>query len=418
MRRGPLGWLALVASAVLFGCAASSGGPSAASAGGASGQGGSAGRDGGAQQDAIADGAAGGSPGDASAAEADAGGGFASSVVISNPANASFVPVVAARADGALIAWHEFVDSVPRIAYSVVKNGVPGPLTPLTAETMSRAENPSVAVTPSGYVLAYQANDGTRDVARAVELDTDGHVTSGPVTISASGASADMVHAATNASGEEAFAWTDGTAQSFALRGPNETVAASAVGTTLQSTGLLNFPRIALDDSGNLFLSYRDGTGSDFDVFLMVRPSGGSFGAPLNISRSPGLLSDDISLAMESDGTLDMAWVEQNPLNVNAFEVVHAQRGPTGSISTPLRYGTQNLWTWAPSIVPGEISAWATGQMAFGPMYLGVPGVAPQPLLPSQIGEAVWLARAPSGALYLVFTDHSTPNRVHFAYDP
>jgi hypothetical protein len=425
-------WVLPAAGAVLFGCAASGGGPGsggagaggalpdgAAETGGGAGQAGSAGRDSGADHDAAIDGAA-GSGGDASTSDADAGGGFTNSVVISNPANASFVPVVAARADGALIAWHEFNNSVPRIAYSVVKNGVPGPLTPLTVETLGPAERPSVTVTPSGYLLAYQVNDGTSDVARAVELDPDGNVTSGPDTISVSGAVADMVHAATNASGQEAFAWTDGNAHYYALRGPNEAVAATPVGTTLQSTGLLNFPRIALDASGNLFLSYRDGpaSGSDFDVYLMSRPPNGSFGTPVNVSRSPGLLSDDISLAMESDGTLDLAWVEQNAQNVNAFEVVHTSRTPSGTFATPVRYGTQNVWTWAPSIVPGAISAWATGQTGFGPMYLGMPGVAPEPLLPSQIGEAPWLARDPNGALYLVFTDNGAPSQVHFAYDP
>lgn len=426
----------LAASGGVFGCAASddntgaggaaadaalsdasggeigSGGNAAAGAAGRGAQGGSAGRDAGA-------GGAGGAGG-ASGAGGDAGAGFTSSVVISDPQHQSFVPVVAARAGGAIVAWHDFVGAESRVVYSIVKNGVPGPLTPLSAATLTGPKRPSVAVTPSGYVLAYQANDGTSDLVRAVELDAAGAVLSGPVSISTPGTAGEMPHVATNSSGEEAFAWTDGTAHHFALRGPGETVGPTPVGTTLLSTGTLNFPRIALDDSGRLFLAYRDGgvQTSDWDVLLVVRPSGGSFGAPVDVSKSPGLLSDDISLCMESDGTLDIAWVDQNPSNVNAFEVEHARRAPGGTISAPARYGTQNLWAWTPSIVAGAVTAWATGPQSFGPMFLAAPGKAPEPLLPSETGGQTALARGPNGALHFVFTDLSTPRRVHYAYFP
>lgn len=353
-------------------------------------------------------------------AAADAGNAFGPPVVISDAKNASFVPVVAARAGGAIVAWHDFPGADSRVVYTIVENGVPGPLIPLSVATLTGPKRPSVAVTPSGYVLAYQANDGSSDVVRAVELDAAGAVVSGPTTISAPGAEAAMPLVATNAAGDEAFAWTDGSAHFFAVRGSAETVAATAVGTTLLSGGLLNFPRVAIDDSGTVFLAYRDGgvDTTEWDVLLVARPAGGTFGAPVDVSNSPGMLSDDISLAMEANGALDIAWVDQDPANVNAFEVEYARREPGGAISPPLRYGTQGLWAWAPSITRGAVTAWATGSQAFGPMFLGVPLQAPAPLLAGESGGTVALARDPAGSLHFAYADTATPRQVHYAYAP
>ncbi len=410
----------LVVSVALVGCGSSAHRGAGRDAGSDGGAGGSAGADAGGASGSSGSGGVSDAGSDASDAS-DAGSAFGASVVISDPANASFVPCIAARAGGAIVAFHDFAEAGSRIVYSMVKNGMPGSLMELSAATLSGPKRPWVAQTPSGYVLAYQASDGTSDVVRAVELDADGAVTSGPVTISTPGSEAAMPRVATNSSGEEAFSWTDGSAHYVALRGPGENLAATAVGTTLLSGGLLNFPRIALDDSGRLFLAYRDGgaTSGEWDVLLVVRPANGSFSAPVNVSNSPGLLSDDISLAMEPTGALDIAWVDQDPQDVNAFDVDYARREPGGNLSPVLTYGKQGLWTWAPIVVPGAISAWATGPQAFGPMYLGVPLAAPAPLLPGETGGQVALARDPtSGALHFAYEDTATPRQIHYAYAP
>ncbi len=227
-------------------------------------------------------------------------------ITLSDPPNQGFAPSVAARDGEALVAWHEFVgDAGARIRYAHVAQGVPD-ATQTLADPFAPAIRASVATTTNGYVLAYQANDGTRDVVRAVELDATGNVTSGPDTISSPNQTGSMQRVASNG-GEEVFAWTDGTAHWFAMRGAGETVPASLVGSTLLSQGLLNFPRVAIDAAGNVFIAYRDGgtNTSDWDVLLVTRAPGAAFGAPVDVSNSSGLLSDDISLALEDDGTLD-----------------------------------------------------------------------------------------------------------------
>lgn len=339
---------------------------------------------------------------------------FGAPITLSDMANAAFVPTIAARDGQCLVAWHEFVSGQARVVYSVIIDGVPGPPSAVP-DTFTGSKNPWVAATSAGYVLAYQANDGQTDVARAVEIDAQGAVTRGPDTISTPGKTAAQVHVA--ASGDqEAFAWTDGNVHSFALRGP-ETTAPAPVGTTLVSTGLLNYPRIAVDGAGNVFLAYRDGDSEDgeWDVLLVVRPAHGTFGAPQNVSHSPGLLSDDVSLAVEANGTLNIAWVDQNLANLDAFEVTHATRAPDGTLSKPAWYGAQGLWTWAPSVVPGLASAWRTGLGASGPLYFAAPGLGPTPILAPEAAARVVMARGPDARFHLAYYTGGPGSLVRYA---
>ena len=160
------------------------------------------------------------------------------------------------------------------------------------------------------------------------------------------------------------------------------TVAATPVGTTLLAQGQLNFPRIALTSTGELLLAYRDGgtDTTDWDVLLVAKSPGAAFGAPVDVSNTPGLLSDDISLAVEPDDTLDLVWVDQDPIDVNSFEVDHATRTAAGVVSPIDRFGTQGLWAWTPSAIAGMTAVWHTGAGAGGQLWLAAGGGAPTAL--------------------------------------
>lgn len=343
---------------------------------------------------------------------------FGTPITLSTPGNQAFVPSVATRDGEALVAWHEFADAGARILYTRVVAGVPQ-ATQAVSDPFAPQLRPSVATTDAGYVIAYQANDGTKDVARAVELDATGAQIAGPDTMSGSGQTAAMVHAAANA-GEEVFAWTDGTSHSYAMRGAIETVPATPVGTTLLSQGLLNFPRVAMDASGTVFLAYRDGgtDSTDWDVLLVTRAAHGTFGPPANVSLSPGFLSDDISLAIENDGTLDIAWVDQNPIDVNAFEVMYAMRKTQGTITLPQFYGQQQTMTWTPSVTRGAVAVWSTGGTGTGPLFIASPTQTTTPLLVPENGSMPSLAREPKGALDLAWVDDQTPHGIRFSRRP
>jgi hypothetical protein len=253
------------------------------------------------------------------------------------------------------------------------------------------------------------------DVVRSIMLGPDGAVSAGPETITLPGATGFMPQV-TAAGDDVAYAWTMGSAHHFARRGALETVAATAVGTTLITQTILNYPRIALDSSGVLYLAYRDGGTSsiDWDVRLLVRPKGGSFGGAVNVSSTPGKVSDDIALTLEADGTLDIAWVEQNAADSSSFDVTYTQRLASGSYSPRQRF-QQGLWAWAPSIVPGLGVAWRSGQGAAGPLYFGGPAQAPLQIMAPDLASVPHLARAPGGALHLVYDDARTPRRVQYA---
>src|SRR5205823_5276011 len=147
---------------------------------------------------------------------------------------------------------------------------------------------------------------------------------------------------------------------------------------------------------------------------LAVRPPGGLFGAEVNVSQSPGLLSDDLALALEPDGTLDLVWVDQNHFDVTTFDVTYATRAPSGTLSPPDYFGAQGLWAAVPSVAPGLIAAWRTG-VARGPLWLATAQKPPQPIASTTEAGQVALARGPGGELHLAFTD-GMPSTVKYAW--
>ncbi len=337
--------------------------------------------------------------------------GFGAPAALSDPSHTAFDPAVAARDGAALVAWHEFVDGNPRVAYLVLRDGCPSTVRTI-ADGATRQLRPKVAATASGWAIAYEATLAGMGVVRAATLAPDGSLAGGPDTVGAPGYSIQVA-----AAGDQlAFAWTDGQAHHYALRGPSENVPATAVGTTLADTTLLNVPVIALAADGTLFLAHRDGpSSSDWEVLLAVRPPGGAFGAEVNVSQSPGLLSDDVAAAVEADGTLDLAWVDQNPFDVNSFDVAYASRAPSGAITPATFYAAQGLWTAGPSVVPGLAAAWRSG-MTRGPLYFATPAAAPSQILGAAQASQVALAKAPGGALHLAFCDGGQASVVRYSW--
>ncbi len=149
-----------------------------------------------------------------------------------------------------------------------------------------------------------------------------------------------------------------------------------------------------------------------------MRPRGGAFGAEANVSNTPGLLSDDVSLAIDADGTLQIAWVDQDPVDVNSFEVNHATRAPSGALSAPALYGQQSQWSWTPSVTPGGAAAWRTGAGARGPLFFATPASGPQPTLAPRDVALLSLARAPGGDYHLAFTDGASPPVLFYSFQP
>jgi hypothetical protein len=214
------------------------------------------------------------------------------------------------------------------------------------------------------------------------------------------------------------YAWTDVVGHHVARRGPVEILAPTAVGTRLAAAGLVNFPRIAIGDSGTVFLAYRDGgpERTDYEVRLVTKRVGEPFSAPLNVSRSKGLMSDDVALAVEPDGRLRMVWVEQDGARPEDFEVVHATLDGARKPLAPERFGTLGLASFKPSVAPGLATVWQAGTVRSGQLYFADGPVAPAPILPHLQGGMATLAADARGDLHLAFVDLASPPRLRYCW--
>ena len=347
---------------------------------------------------------------------------FGAPVVLSDPLRVSLAPAIAARGEVAIVAWHQFPPagggSSPEVAWRAVARGCVGPVI-VAPETLTLARWPSVAATASGFVIAYEAESGNDPtVVRLLELDGAGQPLGAPETVSAAGSLARLPRVA--ASGADvAIVWTDGARHWLSLRGPGETLTAMPIGGALQFGGIINFPRVAMAPDGTTLVAWDDGLSegsANFEVFLAARPRHGSFAAPVNVSNTPDDDSADVALAMESDGTLDIAWAEQSPVDENVFEAAYTRRAPGGTIAAPALYGAQGTWVVAPSVVPGLAATWTTGMGTTGaPWYAS----GPAPAVAVWPGVGVFqqaLARGDDGAPFLVIADGNHPARVQFGW--
>jgi len=345
---------------------------------------------------------------------------FGAPVMVSDATRASDVPSMAVRGDRVLFAWQEFDDmGVVHVVYALAESGCVGARTSLD-DTFAPARRPAVAATGAGWVIAYAATDAAAgvDVLRALEVDAAGVPRAPAETLSAPGSYAAWPHAASWGD-DEAFAWTDGSAHWFAIRGPRETVPAALVGTTLQSTGLLNYPRIALAPDGTLHLAYRDGGASavEWDALLVTRPPGGTFGAPVNVSNSAGLGTDSQDVFMEPDGTLDVVYADQDPANICDFVVRHATRDPSGAVSAPVTYaGQPATQAWGPVVGPGLAAVWSTGAGPSGPLYYTDGSAPAASFLPGTTGRSPDFAVGEAGTRHLVYVVAGFPSQVFYAF--
>lgn len=339
---------------------------------------------------------------------------FGSPVTLSDPASSAFAPVLAQRAGRVVIAWHEFPAgaTASRLMITTIAQGSVGPVR-IVPETFTGAKRPSLAATTGGFVLAWQAMDAGTERVRSIDLDAEGVLIGAPTTIGA-GAMARVA-----ARGDDvAWAWTDGASHWFARRGPAETVSATQVGTVLQSQGLVNFPRIALAADGKLVLAYRDGgpESTDLEVLIVTRAPGAAFTAPVNVSHSTGLLSDDISVAAEPNGTIDLVWVDQDA-NVDAFEITSATRSPAGVVSSPTKLSMLGSSSWTPSVASGMAAVWHVGPPGGGELWQSSAGSPARAILPGERGGMVAVMRD-LDALHLAYSTVGAPRQIRYTRMP
>lgn len=326
------------------------------------------------------------------------------------------MPAMTERDGRVLIAWKETVEGENRVLYALVAAGCVGSPRRL-ADPIPDSRRPAVAAIASGWVLAYEAQCPPKPLIRAVFLDSDGEVMSGPETVSTTGETASRVRLA--AQGDDVvFSWTNVHAHFIARRGPVERLLPTPVGSTLVDAGLINFPRVALGSDGTLYVAYRDGgpKSVDYEVLLLVREVGQPFEQAVEVSRSAGRRSDDVAMAIESDDRLRLVWVEQNGKRPDTFEVVHATYDREQGIGDAVRFGTLGLISAKPSVTTGLATAWHAGSVRSGRLFFASGPRPPTRILPDFQGGMVSLVGDPAGALHLAFVDAGEPPRLRYTW--
>lgn len=340
---------------------------------------------------------------------------FGQPAALSDPAANASMPAMAVRDGRVLIAWQETIDGTHRVLYALASDGCVGPVHQLRDPTPN-PRLPAVAATASGFVLAYEAQDPPSPLVRFVLLDPDGWVVSAPETLSAPGEVASRIRVAANGD-DVVFAWTNVQDHFIARRGPVERLPPTAVGSLIMDPGLINFPRVALDADGTLFLAYRDGgpASIDYEVLLLVREVGKSFEDPVNISNTRGLMSDDVALAVEPDGRLRLVWVEQNKERPDFFGVVHSTFDRADGSRAVAGFGTRILQSAKPSVTTGLATAWQTG-LRVGALFFAPGPSPPTRILPDFMARALVLVGDPAESLHLAFVDDAKPSRLRYAW--
>lgn len=323
---------------------------------------------------------------------------------------------VAVRDDTLVVAWNEVEERGSwGVWLAAVRDSRPRPSIRID-EALERPRRPAVVATGHGFLVAWEAEAAHGTVVRAAELDSNLHVTRPPWTVSAPGKVAARVSVA--AAGDDlAFAWTGPDGFRVSRTGAVESFGPTVVGHSLQSPGLTTPPHLELTEDGRMLLAWIDGGPESYnrDVLVSERKTGGSFTSPVNVSRSPDLLSIDLDTYLDRDGALNLAWIQQVPDRVDRFAVARARRLPDGTVTEPRLVRDQRPAAWRPQVGAGLRVVWHSGGSRAGRALTAGPSPFPTPLVPSRHVRA--LSIAPDGAAF-VFVDDRAPGAVHLRWLP
>jgi PKD domain len=153
-----------------------------------------------------------------------------------------------------------------------------------------------------------------------------------PVSVSAAGGDASYPQVAMDPTGDSVAVW-------FNLIGPNDIVQASSrqaggsfgAPVNLSAPGQNGLgPQVAVDPSGDAIAVWYRSDGSNYRVQASFRPAGGSFGAAVTLS-APGGDGRDPQVAFDAAGNAIVVWRRSNGANLIAQAAVRPAGGGFGS---------------------------------------------------------------------------------------
>jgi hypothetical protein len=266
------------------------------------------------------------------AAGRPAGGNFSAAADLSAPAENNGSPQVAMdQAGNAIAVWRRdpyFVQA----AIGSADGGFGAPID-LSADIQFAADDPALAMNPAGNAIAVWSLERSDDqVVQAMDRPAGGSF-GAAVDVSPAGEQAFRPDVAMNAAGEVIVTWSrhDGSASSVhaSVRPAGGSFGAPV---DLSTPGQdADFSQVALDQAGDAIVVWKRNNGDDRITQAAFRPAGGSFGAPVDLSV-PSTNDFDPQVAMDQVGNAIVAWER---FNGNETLVQGATRPAGGSFSAP-----------------------------------------------------------------------------------
>ncbi len=280
------------------------------------------------------------------------GGSFGTAEDLSAPGQNAQLPQIAASPDGTMTAVWVRDNGANEIIQAATRppGGSFGPPVNLSLPGRS-AFNPQISTAPDGTTtVVWERSDGSDFIIQAATRLPGGSF-GAPVSLSAPGQDADDPQLATAPDGTTTVVWRRDDGIFDRIQTATRTSGGSFGAPVNLSApgGFGEDPQVATapDRTTTAVWSYFDG--SDFVIQAATRPPGGSFGAPVDVSV-PGVAGQP-QITAATDGTMTAIWYREDPV----YEVIQTATRPAGgSFGTP-------------------VSLSATGQNAIDPQVTAAP---------------------------------------------
>jgi hypothetical protein len=200
----------------------------------------------------------------------------------------------------------------------------------------------------SSVTVVWRRFDGSNTIIQAATRPPGGSF-GAPVDISATGQNAVNPEIAVGPDGTAAAAWQrsngSNTIIQAAIRPPGGSFGAP-VDLSAPGQNAFGNPQVAVDPSGAVTVVWSRSNGSDEIVQASTRPPGGSFGAPVNLSAT-GQDNDRPQVATGPEGTATVVWRRSDGTNTI---IQAATRPPGGVFGAPITISTIGQDAQAPQI--------------------------------------------------------------------
>ncbi|MFT3866295.1 MAG: PKD domain-containing protein [Solirubrobacterales bacterium] len=171
------------------------------------------------------------------------------------------------------------------------------------------AKDAQVAVDQAGDAVAvWEGYEGGHWIAQAASRPAGG-IWGSPVDLSASGVDASELAVALDQAGDAVVAWDQYDGSTYVAEAASRAAGGSWQSPVDLSTagGIAYGPRVALDPGGDAVAVWSRDDGGSEKAQAAIRPAGGSWGAPVDLSAADGVAPDP-QVAVDSEGDATAVW--------------------------------------------------------------------------------------------------------------